>query len=149
MSTEIVMRKKGGRLEPVDQVSADDLASIPNDKDLLVTVKSPKNLKQLRFIWALAQKIADALDGYDKDTAMDLLCEQSRHVKIVFHPVTGRAFVTRKSLSNLDGAALSRLINRMVYVACFEIVPGLDEGALRDEIEAMVAPSLERHGVAA
>lgn len=139
--TELIMRKRGGRLEPVDVINANDLAALPSDKDLLVTVKAPKNLKQLRWMWVLAQKVADAVDGiHDKDDAMDLLCERARHVKMVVSPVTGHLFLVRKSLSKLDGAALSRLMNRMVYVTCAEIIPGLDEGQLRDEIEAMVAP---------
>lgn len=138
--TELIMRKTEGKLEAVDQISADDLASIPNNTDLLVTVKAPKNLKQLRWMWALAGKIADAVDGLDKDSAMDLLCERARHVKFTVSPVTGHLFIVRKSLSVLDGAALSRLMSRMVWVVCNEIVPGLDEGQLRDEIEAMVAP---------
>lgn len=141
MTTEIVMRRKGGRLEPVDHLSAEDLASIPADKDLLVTIKAPKNLKQLRFAWLLAQKISDARDDLtDKDVAMDVLCEMTRHVKVVVNPITGHAFMMRKSLS-IDGAALSRLLNRMVYVTVTHIVPGLDEGQLRDEIEAMTAPN--------
>lgn len=140
MTTELIMRKVKGRLEPVDQISADDLASIANGADLLVTVKSPKNIKQIRWMWALAQKIADAVEGiHDKDTAMDLLCERARHCKMVVSPVTGHLFLVRKSISRLDGAAISRLMNRMVFVTCAEIVPGLDEGQLRDEIESMCA----------
>lgn len=144
MTTEIVMRRKGMRLEPVDQIAADDLASVPLDRDLIVTVKAPKNTKQMRFAWALAQKIADARDEiHDKDVAMDVLCEMTRHVKMVVNPVSGHAFMVRKSISALDGAAFSRLLNRMVYVTVTEIVPGLDEGQLRDEIEAMIAGNRE------
>lgn len=145
MSTEIVMRKVKGKLEPVSQMAAEDLARVPADKDLLVTIKAPKNLKQLRFIWALAGKIADARDDIlDKDIGMDVLCELSRHVKVVVNPITGHAIMMRKSLSGMDSATMSRLIDRMVYVTCAEIIPGLDEGTLRDELEAMVAPSRER-----
>lgn len=145
MTTEIIMRRKGARLEAVDPISADDLASVPLDKDLLVTVKAPKNLKQMRFAWALAQKIADARDDLlDKDCAMDALCELVRHVKIVVNPISGKAHIARKPLSSLDSAAFSRLLNRMVYVTCAQIIPGLDEGALRDEIEAMCAGTRHR-----
>lgn len=138
--TELVMRKEGRRLVSVCQMSDEDMATIPNDKDLLVTVKAPRNLKQLRFAWALAQKIADARDDIlDKDVAMDVLCEMTRHVKMVVNPVSGHAFLMRKSIGTLDAAALSRLLNRMVYVTVAQIVPGLDEGQLRDEIESMVS----------
>lgn len=145
MTTEIVMRKRYGRLEAADHLSADDLAKVPADKDLLVTIRSPRNLAQLRFVWALAGKIADArADILDKDSAMDVLCEMARHVKIVFNPITGKAHITRKSISGLDAAAMSRLIDRMVFITCSEIIPGLDEGTLRDEIEAMCVGNPQR-----
>lgn len=142
MATEIMMCKRAGKLEPASQMWADDLATLPNDVELRVTITAPKNSKQLRFAWALAQKIADARDDIlDKDIAMDVLCEMTRHVKMVVNPITNHAFLMRKSIGNLDGPALSRLLNRMVYVTVTNIVPGLDEGQLRDEIEAMVSGS--------
>lgn len=140
MSTELWMRKVKGRLEAANQIAADDMLRIPSDKDLLVTVRAPKNAKQMRFIWALAGKIADARDDIlDGDVAMDVLCEMARHVRIVVNPISGKAHIQRKSLSALDQAAMSRLIDRMIYVTCNEIIPGLDPGTLRDEIEAMCA----------
>jgi len=145
MSTELWMRKVKGKLEAANQIAADDMARIPSDKDLLVIVKAPKNAAQMRFIWALAGKIADARDDIlDKEVAMDVLCEMARHVKIVVNPITGKAHIQRKSLSALDQAAMSRLIDRMVYVTCTDIIPGLDPGTLRDEIEAMCAGNPQR-----
>lgn len=142
--TEIIMRKKGGRLEPVDEVSADELSLVPADKDVLVTLRSPRNPKQHRLAWALATKLAECCTYlHDREDAMDFLKIKSRHVKIVQNPGTGHVFLVPKSIAfaSVDQAAFNRLFNRMVWVVCNEIVPGLDEGQLRDEIESMCAPN--------
>ena len=60
-----------------------------------------------------------------------------RHVKIVVNPISGSAMMTRKSL-RIGQDEMSRLIDRMVFVTCSEIIPGLEEGKLRQEIAAMV-----------
>lgn len=146
MPTEIIMRKERGRLVPVDAMSAEDLDKVPAGKDLRVTVAAPrKTSRQNRYVWALAGKIAEARDDIpDKDAAMDVLCELARHVDVTVNPITGGVHVHRRSIANLDQAEMSRLIDRMIYVACTQIVPGLNEGALRREIEAMVAPAQDR-----
>jgi hypothetical protein len=137
---EIAMQRSGARLVPVDQFSTEDLLRIPPDRDVLVRVSSPRNMKLMRFMWALADKVADACDGlHDKDDAMDMLKIKARHVKYIADPRTGAMQIVPKSLAKTDGAALSRLANRMVYIVCSEIVPSLDESALRAEILAMIA----------
>lgn len=142
MTTELVMRRKGAKLEVVDQMSAEDLASLPLDKDLLVTVRAPRNPRQHRLAWALANKLSQCCDFLpDAETAMDYLKIKARHVKIVHNPGTNHVFLVPKSIAfaSVDQSAFNRLFNRMVWVVCNEIVPGLDEGQLRDEIEAMCA----------
>lgn len=134
------MRRNGTRLVPVDQFSADDLVRVPQDRDVLVRVSSPRNMKLMRFMWALADKVADACEGlHDKDDAMDMLKIKARHVKYITDPRTGAVQIVPKSLAKTDGAALSRLANRMVYIVCSDIIPTLDEGTLRAEILSMVA----------
>lgn len=142
MTTELVMRRVGTKLEVVDQMSAEDLATLPRDKDLLVTVRAPRNPRQHRLAWALANKLSQCCEFLpDAETAMDFLKIKARHVKIVHNPGTGHVFLVPKSISfaSVDQSAFNRLFNRMVWVVCNEIVPGLDEGQLRDEIEAMCA----------
>lgn len=137
---EIAMRRSGARLLPVDDHSAEDLIRVPADRDVLVKIVSQRNMKLLRFLWALAGKVADACDWlHDKDDAMDELKIRARHVKYLVNPTTGEVRIVPKSLTKMDGAALNRLANRMVHVICRDIVPGLDESALRAEIVSMIA----------
>lgn len=141
--TDLIMRKKNGRLETVDIMGSEELARLPADRDLLITVtrKPSRTLEQLRFVWALASKIADARDDIlDKDVAMDVLCELCRHVRIVVNPITGHAHLVRNSISTLSVDEMSRLIERMIYVTCTTILPGVKKAELRGEVEAMIAP---------
>jgi phosphoenolpyruvate carboxylase len=141
MTTEIAMRREGNRLAPVDQIAADELGHIQIGKDVLVTVRVPRNIRQHRLAWAMAQKVAEACDWlHDREDAMDWLKIKARHVKIVHNPMTNHTLIVPKSIAfaSLDQAAFSRLLNRMIFVICSEIVPGLDETALRAEIMAMV-----------
>jgi hypothetical protein len=112
--------------------------------DLRLKITTARNLRQLAFAWVLAGKIAENCDGVylDKDDAMDnvpygLKC-RAKHAKAVVDPVTGEVTVKPLSLKRLDGEAFKRLLDRMVYVTCTEIIPGLEVSVLRDELEAMV-----------
>lgn len=150
--TEMMMRKVNGRLETVDAVSADEFSRVSATKELLVTIKAPRNPRQHRLAWALAQKIAEACDFlFDADDAMNWLKIKARHVRMIHDPRTGQVAIVPKSIAfaSADQATFSRIFNRMVYVTCTEIIPGLDESALRAEIEAMVAPTHERQREAA
>lgn len=133
------MRRQGARLIPIDEIGADDLVRVPANRDVLVKITSHRNMKLFRFLWALASKVADACDHlHDREDAMDELKIRVRHVKYITNPVTGEVRIVPKSLTKLDGPGLSRLADRMVYVICRDIVPGLSQETLRSEIMAMI-----------
>ena len=54
MTTELAMRRDGNKLVPSNQMSDEDMSRLPLGKELLVTVNVPRNLNQLKFVWALA-----------------------------------------------------------------------------------------------
>lgn len=139
------MRKARGKLEPVDQMSAEDLALLPADKDLLVTAKAPRNIRHHRLAWALAQKLADACDFlHDREDAMNYLKIKARHVKIVQDGE--RVYLIPKSIAfaSLRQDGFARLFNRMIWIVCNDILPGVAESDLRREIEEMCFGERER-----
>ena len=141
MTTEIAMRRQGNRLAPVDPISEDDLSKVPADRDVMVTIKTPRNLRQFRLAWALADKISDAVDFLpDRESSMEWLKIKARHVKLIQDPRTGQVAIIPKSIAfaSITQDQFKRVFDRMVWVTVNEIVPGLDEGALRAEIETMV-----------
>jgi hypothetical protein len=128
-------------LFPVNEISDDELRELSQDKDLLVTIKTPRNPKQFALAWALAQKVSEACDWlHDKDDAMDWLKIKSRHVKMIQDPKTQKVVIVPKSIAfaSLSQDVFKRVLDRMIWVTVNDIVPGLDESALRHEIEAIV-----------
>lgn len=140
------MRRQGNRLVAVDPISEDELKLLPDDRDVLVTAKTPRNIKQHRLAWALAEKVSEACDFlHDREDAMDWLKIKARHVKIIQEPFTQQVAIVPKSIAfaSLSQQAFKRVLDRMIYVTCSEIIPGLDEGTLRGELEAMCGYSSE------
>lgn len=140
--TDIAMRRLGTHLVPVDPISEDEVKLLPLDKDVLVTAKTPRSVKQHRLAWALADKIAEACDFlHDREDAMSWLKIKARHVKILQDPISGKVAIIPKSISfaSVNQQQFKRILDRMIFVTCSEIVPGLDEGKLRTELEMMVS----------
>ena len=146
MAVEIILHKRGALakgevgLFANNQMAADDLAIIANDSDVLARCSTPRQLAQLKYLWALATKVAECRDDIlDKDDAMSLLKRRAKFVKFAVDPVTGEMGLREKSLARLGSEDLQRLTNRMVYVTCADIVPGIEEKKLREELLAMVS----------
>jgi hypothetical protein len=138
---ELHMVREGNHLVPLDEMSAEELARIPLRQQVLVTVRVPRNIRQHRLAWALATKISEACDWLvDREAAMDWLKIKARHVRYLHNNYTGETQIVPRSIrfAALDQMGFDRVFRRMVYVTVTEIIPGLDEAALRAEIESMV-----------
>jgi hypothetical protein len=124
-------------------VFAEDFAKIKLGTEVRLEITTERNAQMFKFLWALAGKIAENSESFlDREDAMDnvpygLKCKAG-HAKAVVDPETGKVTVRPLSLKRLDGEAFKRLLDRMVYVACRDIVPGMEPGPLTDEIEAML-----------
>lgn len=135
------MRREGSYLVPIDQVAADMLAEVPAGTGVMVTVKVPRNLRQFRLAWTLADIVSKSVDWLpDRETAMDWLKIKARHVRMITDPLRGTIAIVPKSISfaSLDQVGFARVLNRMIYVTTAEIIPGLEESSLRAELEAIV-----------
>lgn len=149
--TELVMRKRAGRAGEVglfvdSPVFEDDFGHIKIDAEVNVKATTPRSLRQIKFAWALATKIAEACDWLDtKEDAMDFMLIEARHYRRIFDPLRNVAVLRPKptNFGAMDGTEYTRLLKRLVHVATTVIVPGLDDTALRSEIEAMTGPDIE------
>jgi hypothetical protein len=141
MSIEIPMRRDGPHLVPADAVSAEMLQEVPMYTGVMVTVKVPRNIRQFRLAWALADIISKSVDWLqDRESSMDWLKIKCRHVRMIHDPRSGNVVIVPKSISfaSLPQEGFARLLNRMIYVTTTEIIPGLQESALRAELETIV-----------
>ena len=135
------MVREGNHLVPVDEMSAEELTKLPLKTQVLVKVTMPRNLRQHRLAWALATKVAEACEWlHDRDDAMSWLKIKARHVRYIHDTRSSEMQIIPKSIrfAALDQTGFDRVFKRMVYVTVTEIIPGLDEAALRAEIESMV-----------
>ena len=138
---ELHMVREGNHLVPIDEMSSEELARIPSRQQVLVTVRFPRNIRQHRLAWALATKVAEACEWlHDREDAMAWLKIKARHVRYIHDNHNGETQIIPKSIrfAALDQMGFDRIFRRMVYVTVTEIIPGIDEAALRTEIESMV-----------
>lgn len=141
MSLDIPMRREGSHLVPIDAVAAEMLAEVPTNTGVMVTVKVPRNLRQFRLAWALADIVSQSVDWLpDRETAMDWLKIKARHVRMIHDPLRNVTAIVPKSIAfaSLDQASFARVLNRMIYVTTTDIIPGLQEGDLRSRLETVV-----------
>src|ERR1700722_1015636 len=113
------MRREGGHLVPVDAVSAEMLAEIPLNTGVMVTIKVPRNLRQFRLAWVLADIVSKSCDWLpDRETAMDWLKIKARHVRMIHDPLRNKTAIIPKSIAfaSLDQAGFKRVFDRMVSV---------------------------------
>ena len=144
----ITMRKRPARrvgeigLFADNQMADEDLAKVLVDRDVTVsvTISSPQMQVDLNYCWALAGKLADACDWLtDKEEAMICLCTLAKHSRMVKNTRTGYEFAVRRSLTEFDGEGLRRFRQRITWIVTSQLLPDIDEGALRDEVEQMIA----------
>ena len=141
MSIEIPMIRENGHLVPADAVSAEMMEEIPLNTGLMVEVRVPRNIRQFKLAWALASIVSKSTDYLpDRETAMSWLKIKSRHVRMIVDPKTGEVSIVPKSISfaALDQTGFARVLSRMIYVTITDIIPGMNEGELRAELEKIV-----------
>lgn len=120
------------------EVFADDFGLLPTDQEIWAELRTTKNLKLLRFLWALATKLAKGGLFEDKDVAMDQLRIAAKFARFSKDD-RGRIVIVPRSLARASGTTLSRLADRMIYIVCEELLPDMTESKLRDEIERMIS----------
>jgi hypothetical protein len=120
-----------------DQVADEELKRLTNDEMVWAEITTPKNIDLLRYLWAIAQKLADGGLYQDKDDAMEDLKIRARFAR--FAQERGRIVIVPRSLSKQRKDVLSRLADRFVYIICADLLPQMKPSEFRKEIEDMVS----------
>ena len=118
-----------------DQTADEEIKQLGDDM-VWAEITIPRNLRQIRYLWAIASKLAEGGVYDSKEDAMDDLKIRARFAR--FGVEDGRTVIVPRSLSRQRGDILHRLINRIVFVVCSELLPHVKEADLRAEIEEMV-----------
>lgn len=120
------------------EVFAEEFALLPINQEVWVEAHTTKNPKLLRFLWALATKLARGGLFEDKDIAMDQLRIAAKFARFS-KDNKGRIVIVPRSLAKASGTTLSRLADRMIYIVCQDLLPDMTESKLRSEIERMIS----------
>lgn len=126
-------------LGAADVLAQDFLSSLKPGRDLLMSVKKPRNGRQHSLYWVLCGMIADNREGWTSDDVSDFFKLSCGHVRRAVD-AHGKEWVFPKSISY---AAMSQdeftpFFNRCVDLVSERIIPNLGESDLRRELELMV-----------
>ena len=141
--TQAVFRRRGRTLVPVDRQGLELLATIGNERDVVVEIKARRNPKHHRLLFAVLKFMVDHSDRFD-NTEQALLA-----LKIACGEVDpyvnerGKTFFVPRSISwgAMDQTRFSQFFDRCIYVITQRwLPPGTRQEDVRAEIEDMVAP---------
>ena len=148
---KLVMRKRAARhageigLFVDAEMFEEELASIKIDNEVEVDAKTKRSLKQHKFIWALATKVAEACDFLEtKDDAYNYMLIEAKHARYIYDHRREISYAIPKATNwgAMDGSAFTKLAKRITHIVGTHIVPGIDNNLLRAEIEKMLNPDL-------
>lgn len=139
--TQLVLVKRGRGLFPADPLSEEYVNAIPDGKQVLAGVTRPRSPKQNRFVHALLHEIIKHTDQFrDVDDIKRFLKIRTRMFDVVVMPDGSVLLELEKTdFGSMDQIAFQRTWKRWAWVIKNEIVPGLDEEALRERILEQVA----------
>lgn len=119
----------------------EDFSHIKTGTEVQVKATQPRSLRQHKYAWALATKVAEACDWLEtKDDAMDFMLIEAKHFRRIYDPLRKVAHLKPKPTNwgAMDGIAYTALLKRMKHVVTHLIIPGLLESDLVAEIEKMI-----------
>lgn len=126
-------------LAPGDVLSQDFLSTLKPGRDLLMTVRKPRNGRQHSLYWVLCSLIADNREGWISEDVSDFFKMSCGHYRRVFD-AHGNEHRFPKSISygSMSQDEFNPFFNRCIDLTSERIIPGLGESELRRELESMV-----------
>lgn len=140
--TTLLMRKMiGGKLEPVDDAGRDMLGKVAPGTVLRVEMKRPRNLGHHRKFWALVSLIYQNQTHYNSPEALCDVIKVLAGYCVVTRGKGGREIHIPKSISfaAMDQTEFDQFWDRVVTVVCEQIIPGLSRKDLESELLDLVA----------
>ncbi len=143
---EIIFRKRVAQpgemgLFVETEIFQEEWSSLPIGAEVKAECTVPANLRYLRFFWALVGKVVDnsPMERFlDKEDCRHELLLQARHYKAVHDPLRGKTELRPRSIAGLSADTWIRLLRRCTHVVITHYLPGMEEGALKAEIEKML-----------
>lgn len=129
----------GGKLEPLDAAAQEFVDRLKPGAVVRMEVSRARNPRRFRLFWALVDICRDNTDtNLSKEAWADFLKILGGHVEVAMR--RGEKVYLPKSIafSSMSEADFAEFINRLMDAIRTEVIPGLDEGDLRRELESIV-----------
>lgn len=143
--TKIFVLKKNGALIPDGEESARVVGKIKDGATAIVEVKSPRNVKQLKFYWALLKKVHENQEYYATTKALHKAMKLATgQYEDVLHPLTGEITPVPDSISfdKMGQVAFDDYLRRVLDIIVTKVIPGLDREDLKNEVSQMCGISV-------
>ena len=127
-----------GTLEPLDAAAKDFMERLRPGAVAKVEVSRARNPRRFKLFWGLVKICQDNTDvSLSKEAWADYLKILGGHVEVVRRK--GQVIELPKSIAfaSMPESEFADFINRLMHAIRTEVIPGLDEGALRRELEAI------------
>lgn len=135
----LLMVRVGNVMRPADKLASEDLETLKEGKNLLVTVTQPRSLQHHRLFFAMVRKVAQATaTPLDEDALRDYITVKAGHVKTL--PLAfGEQYLAPASIafSQMDQTAFRKFFDRAVEIILTDICPNLP-ATFADEFLAML-----------
>ncbi|TQV80363.1 DUF1367 family protein [Denitrobaculum tricleocarpae] len=132
-----VFRKTLRGLVPVDEDAHSEFSKCKLDRDVMVEIKRHRNMHNHNKYWVLCTIIADNSERWPtKERASHMLKIATGHYDEVLRPNGGIDRVPHSmSIASMEAAKFEAFFDQVINLTCAKIIPHLDPGGLRSEIE--------------
>lgn len=134
--------KRQGKLVAADIMADELLSGIPEGREVLVSIRRPRNPKHHRLLFALLRKVRDNSEQWDSDQALlDDLKLATGLFETRVNLVTKKAYAVPGSISfaSMSQDAFRVWFDQVLVVLATNVL-GCTTDELRAEIEAIVEP---------
>lgn len=128
----------GGKLEPIDAAAHDFVSRLRPGDVARLEVSRARNPRRFRLFWGLVKICMDNTDtNLSKEAWADYLKILGGHVEVVRRK--GEVIQLPKSIAfaSMAETDFADFINLLMHAVRTEIIPGLDAGDLRRELETI------------
>lgn len=136
-------------LVPDNAMSAETLAKVRAGRTVHIVTETARNYDQLKLLWALAEKIHQNSERFDsREHVVEELKLNTGHVERKYIRVPGLktpAFLewpASIAYESMTQAEFQTWLEKALAYVRAEIWPGLPEGAIKDEITAMLGDDI-------
>jgi hypothetical protein len=141
MAEMMLVKSAGGSFRPADIMTEEAMKAFKIGECARVNVTKPRNGKHHRKYWALCQLVAENTDrGWKADDVHYFFkIAAGYYDEIIDAHGTIYKRVHSISFSAMDQIKFNILYTTVIHLVCDKIIPGLDEGELRKELEEITA----------